>query len=279
MDSFKEVPDELLLQIFKDESLTMFDMLRIQRVCPKWKSIVATERFIQQRLWILLPPGIKHYPSHYYRASIGVSFIIKAVPSTIWNGFLKDTHEISLRVNRFHHLDLCHCHDDDLDLKDFVIPHPSLNPVLEDFNMLLQLVNPNFKHHDKYPNSDGEVDTTLKTLRFSDLGELRRMTAHKPRSEVALKKEHCHWHDMLLCPALLDVLQVEVHTGTRTCARHFEERWLYSFDATPPPGRHVTMIDLVEELRLTLATVAKSLVKRKNGKVKQGKSIWPYFCG
>lgn len=274
MPSLQDLPDEILLQIFEDESLDMFDMLRIQRICPKWNSIVATERSILERLWVLLPPSIKHHPSHFYRASIGVSFIIKPVPSTVWNGFLKDTYEISLRVNRFHHLDLCAWQD--LNPED-IIPRPSLNPVLEDFNMLLRFVNPHFAHHE-YRNSDEKENPTLKTLRFSDLGELSRMTAHTPRSEFALLNEHQNWHDMLLCPALLDVLEIEVHSGTRTCARQFNEGWLYSFEATGPRGRHVTIIDLVEELRCILAALAKSLVKGEDGKVEHGVSVWPCFC-
>ncbi|KAF1915073.1 hypothetical protein BDU57DRAFT_517873 [Ampelomyces quisqualis] len=194
------LPVELQLIIFKDTSLSTFDLIRLNATTSHWQKIILSKIYFQERLF-LRPLGTFHSSPNFIGLVIKVT--IRRIPYTIWNGVEKPLYEMTVRT--------------ELDPTRQSAEDTYLNPVLRNLGHWMHIVNPNFKHHERLETSYGHAIKPLPTLRFKDAQELRELLA--PAAHTAADAD-ASWRKMLVSTAPVHQFYLHWSLLARFSARH-----------------------------------------------------------
>lgn len=194
MASINDLPVELMLEIFHEPTLSMFDCMRLGEASKAWRELFQHPSHIQERAWLKRDRALPYLRKRRTKANaFALIVVVRQLPATIWNDYQEDLWETTWR----------HDHE----CRTLSWPR---NPIFDHLEEFLHIVNPHFIAQPPYTGCEARITSdTHKSLVFRGLNDLRtKMTM--PCTKV---KES--WEYMLISQHLATKIEINFELSIR----------------------------------------------------------------
>jgi len=240
MASINDLPAELLLKIFHEPTLSMFDCMHLGEASKTWREMFQASSLLQERMWLKRDRALPNLRKPRTKAdAFALLVVVRQLPATIWNNYQDNLWEMTWR----------HDHE----CRTLSWPRNPIFDRLEDF---LHIVNPHFIAQPPYAGCEARMPSnTHKSLVFCGMNDLQT------KMEMPYTKVEESWGNMLISQHLVTSIEIDFELSIRYRHRSpvLPDIVWYHCIKEAAPGEELRMKDLANGLRRTMEKTFKQL--------------------
>ncbi|KAH4001910.1 hypothetical protein HBH98_174350 [Parastagonospora nodorum] len=240
MASINDLPAELLLEIFHEPTLSMFDYMRLGETSKIWRELFQNSSRIQERIWLKRDRALPYLRKPRTKAdAFALLVVVRQLPATIWNDYQEDLWEMIWR------------HDHSCGTLSW-----PRNLIFDRLEQFLHIVNPHFIAQPPYADCRARMPSDMhKSLVFCSLNDLRT------KMVMPCTKVKASWESMLISQHLVTEIQMHFELSIRYRGRSaiLPELVWHHCRSEAALGEELRMKDLVYGLRRNIEKTFEQL--------------------